>query len=252
MNFTPGPSAPSRGDYAREYSAAKPRASGLSARSNRPQQQVPTPQAVPLSRAPRPRAQTPVAHTATATPQPQVQMHPRGPRPPDQLWPRSVSVAQRYVLKADYTLADFEGVPFSITDEIALHFNHTRWLTDLRNIREPWMTPVPRSRPAFIPVMASLIHPAALRPIPPPSTLPAAPLSHSDICARTTQPHSKLHAERAILGQFDSPQVPAHAPRQISIISISSSGDDDNQFSSHTGNQDPDPAGEWLEPEESM
>ena len=251
MNFTPGPS-PFRRDYAQEYAAAKLRASGLSTRSNRPRPQVPASQALPQSRATGPPAQASLAPAESAISRPSVHPHLQAPRLPDQPCPRPTHVAQRYVSKAEYTFADFERVPFSITDEIALHFNHAKWLTDPRNIREPWMTPFPRSRPAGVTLGANLVHTSARRPMPLPSMMPAAPLSQSGVGTRTTQPRCQPHAVRDIPGQVHSQQVPAQAQRQISIISISSSSDDDNQISSHAGNQDPDPAGEWLEPEESL
>ncbi|KAK5082300.1 hypothetical protein LTR05_007446 [Lithohypha guttulata] len=63
---------------------------------------------------------------------------------------RSAAQTEPRSLRPHVTIADFENVPFSETDEIATKFNHWRWVNDMRMTPISWLVPsLPMSqRPA--------------------------------------------------------------------------------------------------------
>jgi len=158
-NFTPDPSAPCRRDYAREYAGARNRASNISARSNEQQ-------SCPSAAANSPTKAHPRSEVARLEAQPQrqrvkasqvsKQLRSRGPPGASRAavqphlpmqkrsnLPLAAYAPQKYFPKAEYKRADFEAIPFRFTDEIAHRLNHAWWLTDPRNIPEPWAMPSP-------------------------------------------------------------------------------------------------------------
>ncbi|KAK5957323.1 hypothetical protein OHC33_001695 [Knufia fluminis] len=263
MNFTPDPSAPPRRDYAREYAEARNRASNISAKSNQQQSRPPTPvappaEARPRAQATRPRTQgqpagvqasysTARAHPRgpTQVPRPPVQSHPQAQRPPKQ--PHASRPPQRYVPKAVYTFADFDAIPFGSTDEIAHRFNHVRWLTDPRNLPEPWMAPKP-SRPMARPQTTGLLQPPNPHFMQPPSALSAAVVKQTGPGPRMQQARPQTQAVPLVA--YTQP-APAQAQRSTSIISISDDSDE-GQPPSHTAIPGTNAAAfnEWVLPDE--
>lgn len=250
INFELDSSRPTRRDYAREYTAARPQASNLSARSNQPPTYPSTsapslPQPQPRSRAARTPAQCqhpqafnqshPQARSAAR--QHPVQPHPKAPRPPNQA--PTGQAPQKYMPKVEYTLADFEAVLFDITDEISDRYSHARWLTDLRNTPEPWLLPMSRSQLTGWPLTAGAFPCSVSRQILPPSVIPSALLAHSGPASRLqqAQPHSRatLYGPSMadmpdIPGQAQRRPAPPQSQRQASLISISSSSDEDGGY----------------------
>ncbi|KAK5939570.1 hypothetical protein PMZ80_007949 [Knufia obscura] len=248
MNFTPDPSAPPRRDYAREYAEARNRASNISAKSHQQHSRPPTPVAPPANARPHTQATRPQTQgqssgvqasysTAqdrprgpTQVPRPSVQPHPQAQRPPKQA--HTARPHRRYVLKAEYTFADFEAIPFGFTDEIAHRFNHAWWLTDPRNIPEVWMLPKP-SRPMAQPPTTGLLHPSDPHLTQPSSALSAAVVKQTGPGPRMQQARPQTQAMPLGPSTVHTSGVAGHAQpastqaqRSVSIINISDDSDE--------------------------